>query len=219
MLFSQKGRLPVYYRRMPGNISDVATLQTTLKSLDSLGIDRLHLVLDRGFFSISNVNELYRCKHKFTLAVPSGRKWVEKIIDQHHDRIASPSNYFSVGNDEAFYAVIHLHKWGAKRHRCYVHIYYNATRAAEDFDRYTRKMLQLKEELVSGHTIEKNQELYDRFFIINETPKRGRKVHYNEETIQDYRKKYSSFFCIVSNKILTGGIGNLSSKRCCRKQL
>ncbi len=63
------------------------------------------------------------------------------------------------------------------------------------------KMLQLKEELVSGQTPEENQERYDRFFIFKETPKRGRKVHYNEEALQDYRKKYSGCFYISSNNI------------------
>ncbi|OVE81301.1 transposase, partial [bacterium M21] len=80
MLFGQNTRLPVYYRRLPGNISDVATLNTTVKSLDFLGTGSMHLVLDRGFYSKANVDELYRRKHKFTIAVPTSRKWVEYIL-------------------------------------------------------------------------------------------------------------------------------------------
>jgi transposase len=202
MLFTQHSKLPVYFRRMPGNISDVATLKTTIKSLDYLGATAgMHLVLDRGFFSISNIDELYHRKHKFTIATPAGRKWVERIIDNYIDDIASPSNYLTIDKEEALYAVTKLHKWGENRHRCYVHIYFNATRAAEDFDKLTRKMITLKEELESGQLNEKHQELYDRFFVIRETPKRGRKIYYNEEAIQNYRKRYSGFFCIISNKI------------------
>jgi transposase len=200
MLFTQYSKLPVYYRRMPGNISDVATLKTTVKSLDYLGANSMHLVLDRGFFSASNIDELYRRRHKFTIAVPSGRKWIERIIDNYVANIASPSNYLTSDKDEALYAVTHLHKWGKNRHRCYVHIYFNATRAAEDFDNLTRKMLTLKDELESGQLNEKHQELYERFFVIKETPKRGRRIQYNEEEIQNYRKQYSGFFCIISNK-------------------
>lgn len=54
MLFGQKSRLPAYYRRMRGNISDVSTLRATVKLLDVLGADVLHLVLDRGFYSERN---------------------------------------------------------------------------------------------------------------------------------------------------------------------
>jgi len=91
MLFGQDSRLPAYYRRMPGNISDVATLKTTVKSLDFLGFGSMHLILDRGFYSASNIDELYRCKHHFTISVPTGRKWIERIIDKHYENIASPT--------------------------------------------------------------------------------------------------------------------------------
>ena len=42
LLFGQKSGRPAYYRRMPGKISDVATLRTTIKSLDFLGASGMH---------------------------------------------------------------------------------------------------------------------------------------------------------------------------------
>src|SRR5271155_4077656 len=41
VLFSQKGRLPVYYERTPRNITDVSTLHTLLKNFKSLEIKNL----------------------------------------------------------------------------------------------------------------------------------------------------------------------------------
>lgn len=84
MLFGQKSRLPAYYRRMQGNISDVATLKTTVKALDFLGTKAMHFILDRGFYSETNVDELLKRRHHFTMGVPSGRKWVEATIDRHY---------------------------------------------------------------------------------------------------------------------------------------
>lgn len=201
MLFGQKSRMPVYYRRLPGNISDVATLKTTMTSLDFLGTNSMHLVLDRGFYSKTNIDELYKRKHQFTIAAPCGRKWVEQVIDEHVESIASPKNYLSLNKDEALYAATTLYKWGEKNHRLYVHVYYSAEQAASNYDSFTRKLIALKEELVSGLTIEKHEKLYARYFIVTQTPKRGKKVVYNEDEIQKYRKRYSGFFCIMSNKI------------------
>ena len=56
MLFGQQSGMPAYYRRMPGNISDVIALENTIETLDFLGKVRLHFILDRGFYSESNVN-------------------------------------------------------------------------------------------------------------------------------------------------------------------
>ena len=203
MLFGQKSQLPAYYRRLPGNISDVSTLQTTAKALDFLGAGRMHFVLDRGFYSLANIDELFRRRHKFTIALPTGRKWVEKILDRHREDIALPANYLTTGEDEALYCTTEFYRWGKNNHRSWVHIFYNANRAAGDFDRFTRKLIGYRDELLSGKPVEKHEKYYRRYLIVRETPKRGLKVDYNDEEIAKWRNKYSGFFCILSNKIKT----------------
>ena len=201
MLFGQNYKYPVYYRRLPGNISDVATLKKTLGSLNFLKFSSMHLVLDRGFYSQANVDALYKDRHKFTIAVPAGRKWVESIFDEHYEFIASPRNYLKTGKDEALYASTSLYKWGNNNHRLYVHVYYNAEHAANNYDAFTRKLIALKAELLSGKPIQAHEKLYERYFIIKQTPKRGLSIEFNDEEILKFRKRYSGFFCIISNKI------------------
>ncbi len=201
MLFGQKSRLPAYYRRMPGNISDVATLKTTIKSLDFLGASSIHFVLDRGFYSIANIDDMYRKGHKFTISIPTNRKWIESYLDKHCKNIASPSNYLDMGGNEALYVATEIHKWGQDKRRGYLHLYYNAERAASDFDRFTRKLIALRKEWLEHGSIKDPEDLYLRYFVIKNTPKRGLSITYNDEEIQKYRNQYSGFFCIYSNKI------------------
>lgn len=200
MLFGQNSHLPAYYRRMPGNISDVATLKTTLKSLDFLGLSDIHVILDRGFYSVSNIDELFQRKQKFTISIPSGRKWIENILEKHKEKIAYPSNYLEF-EGESLYAVTEPYKWGKNNHKSYLHIYYNSARAAAEFDRFTRRMMRYREEVLLGKRIKKHEEFYKRYLIIKETPKRGLKVTFNDTAIQQDRKRYSGFFCILSNKM------------------
>ena len=201
MLFGQSHRLPAYYRRLPGNISDVATLKTTTKSLRHLGAKKLHFVLDRGFYSKTNIDELLMHRHKFTISLPTGRKWVENILNAHCGRIASPRNYIMVGENEALYATTELYRWGEKNHRCRLHIFYNAERAASDFDRLVRRLIACREKLLAGGAIEDINKNLQRYLIIRETPRRGLQVDFNDEEIEKFRKKYSGFFCILSNTI------------------
>jgi hypothetical protein len=201
MLFGQKSGLPAYYRRMPGKIPDVATLRTTIKSLDFLEASGMHFILDRGLYSQSNVDEMLSRRHHFTMAVPCGRKWVEDIMDQHYGKIASPANYLAISDQEVLYAVSHLYSWGAERRRTYLHLYYNARQAADNFDSFTRKLLQYKEEIESGGRVEANEEAYRRYLIVIQTPKRGLRVSFNEEAVEKHRKRYAGFFCIFSSRI------------------
>jgi len=197
MLFGQQSGLPAYYRRMPGNITDVVTLEHTIKTLDFLGKAKLHFILDRGFYSEDNVDALMDKRYHFALMVITSRLWVRDIIDQYYDTIESPEHYRLTDESEVLYMVSHLHKWGGRR--CYAHLYYNAIRAAEDFDKLNRRLVRCKEELEAGDPQEANQELYERFFIVKRTPKRGLSVKYNDAAIQKYRKRYAGFFCILTN--------------------
>ena len=198
MLFGQKSKLPVCYKRMPGSITDVSTLKNCIKTLDYLNLSQLHLVMDRGFYSKTNIDELLEYKHKFTIGVPIQRQWVEIIIDEFYEQIEMPDNYRKI-DGETLYTKTKLYAWGEDRKRTYVHVYYNSHAAAAAFDKFTEELLAYKEELESGQLVKNHEEYYQRYFIIEETPKRGCKIQYNNEAIHKHRNRYSGFFVLLSN--------------------
>ena len=200
LLFGQKNQLPVYYNRMPGNISDVSTLHHFLKTLSYLESSRLHLVLDKGFYSQNNVDELLAAREKFILAVPIRRKWVQNVIDEVRENIQGPEHYRKI-DGEVLYVHTELYPWGDKRRRCYLHLYYNAHAAAEAADSFTEELLAYKEELETGQLVPEHEDAYKTFFTVKETPVRGRKVQFNNEAIQKYRNRYAGFYALFTNDI------------------
>jgi len=197
MLFGQTSGLPAYYRRLPGHISDTKTLHTTMKTLDCLGHAKLSVVLDRGFYSEKNVDELLRKRYRFIIAVPKSRLWVRSIIDQYRDDITSPRRYNQVGENEVLYMVSHIYRWNGRR--CHVHLYYNATRAADDHDRLVRRLISCKEELETGKHVERHRDMYERYFVVRTTRSGAAHVEYRDEEIREYRNRYAGFFCILTN--------------------
>jgi len=197
MLFGQKSGLPAYYARLPGDISDTKTLQTTMRTLDCLGQARLSVVLDRGFYSEQNVDALLRKKYQFFIAVPKGRLWVRDIIDQYRDEITSPRRYKQVGENEVLYMVSHVHRWN--RRQCYVHLYYNATRAADDYDGLVKRLIACKEELEKGVFVERHRALYERYFVMGTTRNGAVSAEYRDDELRKYRNRYAGFFCILTN--------------------
>lgn len=200
LLFSQEGQLPVYYHCLPGNISDVSTLHHLLRTFSYLELPKLHLVMDRGFYSQKNVDELLAARDKFTLAAPNRLKWVQQIIDETRDTIQDPEGYRKL-DGEIIYVHTKLYPWGNERRRCYVHLYYNALAAATAIDSFTEELLTYKEELESGQLVSSHEDTYKTFFTIKETPVRGRKVAFNNEAIQKYRNLYAGFHVILTNDI------------------
>jgi hypothetical protein len=198
VLYGQTSGLPAYLRTLPGSISDVATLKTTIKSLDFIGQTKLTFVLDRGFYSESNVGEMFKSRYHFILSPITSRVWVRKIIDAHFEEIKHPLNYRKMPHNETLFMTTHLHNWGGRR--CYLHIYYNAQKAAADYDGFTSSLLDMREDLLSGNPDESKDELYKEFFVVKETPKRGRQVDFNETAIEKHRNRYAGFFCLLTTE-------------------
>lgn len=200
VLFGQNGRLPVYYQRLPGNITDVTTLHNLLKTFKALDMKTLSYVMDKGFYSKKNVDDLFVAKDKFLLSVPLSNKWLHHAIDDIYETIHGPEGYQKL-DDEIIYVHTRLYPWGDKPYRCYLHLYYNARKRADAIDRFNENLFEYKKELEAEKQNKKHQWAYDAFFIIKTTPKRGRKVLFNTEAVNQYIKRYAGFQALLSNSI------------------
>lgn len=200
MLFSQKGRLPVYFHQLPGNITDVTTLTNLLKTFKFMDKKPMNYVMDKGFYSKKNIDNLVASRQKFTVSVPMSNKWVQLAIDDIYQDIHSPQGYQRIDN-EILYVHSRLYPWGAENRRCYLHLYYNAYARAVCVDRFCEELLDYKSELESGNLVKEHSNAYDTFFVIKTTPKSGTKVTYNNNAVNQYIKRYTGFQVILTNAI------------------
>jgi len=192
--------LPVYFERTPGNISDVTTLRNLLKTFKALKVKTMHYVMDKGFYSKKNVDELLASRDKFILSVPLNNKWVQHGIDDIHETIHGPEGYQKL-DDEILYVHSRLYPWGTNKRRCYLHLYYNAHTRAAAVDQFTEELVGYKKELESGELVNAHQEAYNTFFVMKTTPKRGMKVSYNTQAVNQYINRYSGFQALLTNSI------------------
>lgn len=198
ILFGQKGRLPVYFERTPGNITDVTTLHNLLRTFKALEVKAPYYVMDKGFYSTKNVDELLAARDRFTLSIPLSRKWVQQAIDDICETIHGPAGYQKLDN-EIIYVHSRLYPWGESKRRCYLHLYYNAHARAGAVDQFNEELMRYKEELESGQLIKEHQKSYDSFFVIKTTPKRGMKVSYNTQAIDQQISRYCGFQALLTN--------------------
>jgi len=200
MLFGQKGRLPVYFHQLPGNITDVTTLTNLLKTFKFMEVKTLNYVMDKGFYSKKNVDCLVEMRQKFTVSVPMSNKWVQLAIDDIYQDIHSPQGYQRIDN-ETLYVNSRLYPWGEQNRRCYLHLYYNAYARAVAVDKFSEEIIGYKAELESGNLVIEHSDAYSEFFIVKTTPKRGMQVSYNNDAVSQYIKRYAGFQAILSNAI------------------
>lgn len=80
VMYNMTKSMPVYYRRMPGNIPDTRTLRTTIKELELAGFPDAQLVLDRGYLSAEGVELLVKKKVSFIMMAKTSSKQIREIL-------------------------------------------------------------------------------------------------------------------------------------------
>ncbi len=211
LLYGQESGLPFYYRKLPGNISDVSTVKQLLKDMAFLGHKGIKFVFDRGFYSGKNINDLYSERLKFLMGVKLSLKYVREELENQRDDIRKWDNLLP--EYDVFGLTIQTY-WQFKhmrpkknvvvtvKRKMYIHLYYDSAKAIEDERDFSRLMCQLKCELLSGNHESSHKSLYEQFFIVKTTPVRGIKVTAKEDVIADVRKNFG-YFALVGNEPLS----------------
>jgi transposase len=82
--------IPLMYDVYPGSIVDVSTLKNTIKKIKSQGVRDYTLIMDRGFFSTSNIEELVSSNLSFIIPPANTLKSVKEAISAIHSSIDDP---------------------------------------------------------------------------------------------------------------------------------
>jgi hypothetical protein len=185
------------------------TVRNLLADIDFLGYDKIKLVMDRGFYSETNINDLYYNHLKFLIAAKKSLMFVKAGLDNVRDSIRTWTNYHQKHD---LYACTAKIAWDYSRERpykadilkgkrrMYMHIYFNSERALEDEKNFNALLCRLQEELESGTTHPEHDRLYAKYFDTTTTPVRGTKVIAREDALAQARKNYG-FFVLLSNEV------------------
>jgi transposase len=215
VVFSEESSLPVYYRVLPGSLADTSALNKLLNNVSFLEIDKIKLIMDRGFFSINNINELYKDQHKFLLSIKLSNEFMSEAIAEAKKVIKDFGNY-DVKHDVYRYTVSSKWPYSQKdkngkvileeERRIFIHVYYNGQRAEEEKTRFVKSLFTVEAALTSGLELdEKQHDMSTKYFRIGKTQKRGIKVTKDEEAISK-RMDDMGYFALLSNDVKDAGL-------------
>lgn len=209
LLFGETSSLPFYYRKLPGNISDIKTVKNLLADIQELGYKKVKLVMDRGFASIENINALYQNHLKFIMSPRMNLRFIAEAKASLPEDFRSFEHY---NVKYALYAHSRSIKWAYSQfrpykcdtltgeRRMYLHLYFNAERAAQDEKAFNRLLHTLECELKDGRKVPAHDKLYCKYFEMKNTPKRGTTILARQQVINEVKNNYG-FFALISNEV------------------
>jgi|GEM_PF-65065 len=207
LVFGEQSRLPFYYRKMAGNILDLMTVKALLSEFDVFGFKKVKLIMDRGFYKEGNINGLLKDRLKFLVAVKMSLKFVKSELDKVYDSFRTFEYY---NEDYELYSTAVPYEWPysqvrpykgdvlKEKRRVYIHFYYSIDRAAEDQKNFDRRLMALKNEIVSEKRVPGHEKSYKKYFDVKSMPIRGIRVNVKEDAVME-AKRYYGFFALMSN--------------------
>ena len=209
LLLGQSSGLPAYYRKLPGNITDVMTIANLLAGIDYLDLKKTKIVMDRGFYSAKNVNALYKAHFKFVIGAKISLKFIQDQLNTEREDFDRRENYNA---DTGLFIRSQTMEWDyeetkarsgevtADTRRIYVHLYYSDQLATDEKLRFHKMLDALEEELRSGKHKEEHEKNYIKYYEVTATPVRGVRIKAKQAAIDAARRNFG-FFVLLSNAV------------------
>ena len=142
VVYSDKKKLPLFYKTYQGSIKDVSTLKNISNEVSVMGISKIVFVLDRGFYSKDNIDEVIKNNFDFVIAGSSSSNVINDLITKHQSNIKNSDKAFLLGKQ-----VMHhiLDKALVGKNVLNANIYYSDKRKADEYDKFMRLMLEIGE--------------------------------------------------------------------------
>jgi transposase len=204
MVCCQKTGLPFFHTVFPGSIVDVTTIKNFIKYLKIYKIHDLFLIMDKGFFSASNLSGLIESDRNLSLIIPLpfSLKLSKELITNNPD-IKNLQNMFQYNQEILYHKAVPTSIAG---HAFNAHIFFNEKAEVEMRHLFYSKLLTFeskirKQEFDNEKTFETylEQEIpgsYKNYFQYDDLEN---KVVRNEEKINEYLLKLG-FYIFITNK-------------------
>ena len=144
VIYGEPLSLPLFYSIHPGSIPDVATLKNTLQFAGHLGLKDVAFVMDKGFYSKHNLNEMRKTRLRFIIPYPERNKSALELIHRHSEDISSPRNTFRLRNDILFGIKDKVSIAGAAYN---AFVYLDEKKRLEESDHFFKKLIDIEEKL------------------------------------------------------------------------
>jgi transposase len=204
MVCCQQTGLPFFYRILPGSIVDVKTIKNFIKYLKAYKLQDMILILDKGFFSASNICKLIESDRNLSLIIPLPftLKLSKELITNNSD-VKNPKNIFQYNEEILFHKAVAV---SIKGHDFTAHIFFNEKAEVDQRNLFYSKLLAYEAKInkktfkdqktFETHINDEISDSYKSYFCYDATQKTAVR---NEAKINEYLLKLG-YFIILSGK-------------------
>jgi len=208
VVYTEDTNFPLYYQIYPGSISDVSTLKNILKNLEILKLTKTIFVLDRGFYSASNLIDMKLSKINFIIPLSRSTKIFSSLLLHNKQKLSNPLNLFVFNEEVLFYVQESISINDSLDVEA--HVFVNEQKRSEKSCIFFKKIIDL-ESTIRKEGFKKKSETIQ--FLSNKLPNPSRFFHLKTvdgivditrkpRNISDYVSKLGSVIIVTNHKSL-----------------
>ena len=100
---SKEEGIPINYSIYPGSVVNLTTLDNTMKKYEAIGIKNILFILDRGFFTKSNLKRLIDSNYEFIIGASHTFKEIKHLTLKAKKDIENANNLLRIEDKIIFY--------------------------------------------------------------------------------------------------------------------
>ncbi|NDB82134.1 MAG: hypothetical protein EB127_05235 [Alphaproteobacteria bacterium] len=161
MLVDKTSKLPIYFRAIGGDISDISTLKTTVHEIKQLGLNADSAILDAGFCSKKNLQFMCEENLDFVTRLPKSHNIFYDLVDDANlkESIATSVTY---GDRSVFVSSKEATIYG---NTIFVHVILDLSKKSKDINSILKNKLDDKQSEQQAADLDRKLQ-YSGFFIL-----------------------------------------------------
>ena len=203
LLVGNKSGLPILFRTLPGNITDVTTVKDMLFRFDELteGKRVFAAVLDRGYCSSGNIANFIDTNSRIVMAARTDISWVQNAIEEALPYLWQSSSYIRGHECWGRSVAVERKFEDGKQRRFWVHVYRSDTKTHMEHMAFRRMLENFEKQWLQYKPTDKTQECpllkspWLKFFKGTKEP--GAALEQDHQAI-DLATRYFGFFCNIT---------------------
>jgi len=163
--YDANNREPLFCEAYPGSIVDVSQLQFTLEKTKRFGYEQVGFIIDRGYFSKTNIHFLDKCDYDFVIMMKGKKKLASELILANKGSFEDDRRYSIRAYKTSGITVKHQ-LFASDKNERYFHIYYSSRKHAFEreqleskIDRYSKHLEKYK-----GKAVGSSLKSYEKYF-------------------------------------------------------
>ena len=184
---------PRNYTVLGGNMRDIPTLNILPFRMGLSSLETTTLVLNKIFYSRQRIHALMQENQKFLIRIPSQKKWIAKIINEHKQEIVQGKTFQT--REGTTLQAITVPEQGVGL----VHIYYEASWREEQKRNLSNILFACKNELLEHNLVDEHERLYDEYFEVKYSQKGYRRVLFRNDPQVVFEQSNAGYWAILTN--------------------